>query len=188
MSVRDPLGQPYGCSPRSPGTHFAKCTYGVLCARVCPILYYSVVPCCVPMLRRSSRLAIRADDMWTGECMRARPAAQERPHRGRAEPRVAREPAAAAAADDESLGPEEHIAVESANKARGERGLGRPSAMAVMDTVAGVREKQPFRARSQQPLAPRVPRAARSSASRWRGEFVPCRKKIAHDPGSPQRP
>ena len=162
-----------------------------LCARVS----YSLLFGC-PMLCPNAEALLSPRDPRGQHAVRrvharARPAAQDRPLRGRAKPRLARAPAAAAAAVDESLGPEEQRAVESANKARGERGLGRPSAMAVMDTVAGVREKQPFRARSQQPLAfgpSRAERAARSSASRWRGEFVPCRKKIAHDPGSPQRP
>ena len=52
------------------------------------------------------------------------------------------------------------VAVESANKARGERGLDRPSAMAVVGTVAGVREssRSARAASSLWPLACREPR------------------------------
>ena len=55
--------------------------------------------------------------------------------------------------------------METARKARGERGPGGPSAMAVMGVVNGMWRQQRFDARSQQSVAPRVPRAACACAS-----------------------
>ena len=142
---------------RSPGTHFSKCTYGVLCVLFSTIRLSHAVSHAEALLSPRDPRGRHADRRVHAH---ARPAAQDCPLRGRAKPRLVRAPAAAVAAVDESLGPEKHGAVETANKARGDRGLGRPSAMAVVGAVAGVREssRSARAASSLWPLACREPR------------------------------